>query len=134
MKRYKIVLDIVAHATHLESPAYGSVVLKLPSPTSIASTLHHTATQNLKDIPVAYEFPDVFPEDLPSMPPDRDVEFTIELQPNTVPISKRPYKMIPNEIAELNVQLNELLDKVYIHPSSSLRSCPTLFVKKKTNP
>jgi hypothetical protein len=78
MKRCKTVSDIAARIMHLESPTHGSVVLKLPPPTSIASTLHHTATQNLEDIPVAYEFPDVFPEDLSGMPPDRDVEFVIE--------------------------------------------------------
>jgi hypothetical protein len=81
MNRYKAVLDSAARTVHLESPAHGSVVLKLPSPTSIASTLHHTAAQNLKDVPVACEFPDVLLEDLLGMPPDRDVEFTIELQP-----------------------------------------------------
>jgi hypothetical protein len=77
------------------------------------------------------EFPDVFPEDLPGMPPDRDVEFTIELQPGTAPISRRPYKMTPKELAKLKVQLNELLDKEYICPCSSPWGCPTLFVKKK---
>jgi hypothetical protein len=81
--------------------------------------LHHTTAQNLEDIPVACEFPDVFPEDLPRMPPDRDVEFVIELQPGMAPISRRTYKMTPKELAELKVQLNELLDKGYIHPSSS---------------
>jgi hypothetical protein len=55
---------------HLESSTHGSVVLKLPSPTSIVSALHHTVAQNLEDIPVAYEFPDVFLEDLPSIRPD----------------------------------------------------------------
>jgi hypothetical protein len=53
------------------------------------------------------------------MPLNQDVEFIIELQPDTAPISKRPYKMTPKELAELKVQLNELLDKGYIHPSSS---------------
>jgi hypothetical protein len=53
------------------------------------------------------------------MPPNRDVEFVIELQPGTAPISKQPYKMTPKELAELKVQLNELLDKGYICPSSS---------------
>jgi hypothetical protein len=52
---------------------------------------------------VACEFSDVFPEDLSGMPPDRDVEFTIELQPGTAPISRRPYKMTPKELAELKV-------------------------------
>jgi hypothetical protein len=68
---------------------------------------------------VACEFSDVFQEDLPGMPPDQDVEFTIELQPSMAPISRRPYKMTPKELAELKVQLNELLDKGYIHISSS---------------
>jgi hypothetical protein len=65
------------------------------------------------------------------MPPNRNVEFTIELQPGMTPISQRPYKMTPKELAELKVQLNELLDKWYIHPSSSPWGCPVLFVKKK---
>jgi hypothetical protein len=60
MKEYKVVLDIAARSVHLKSPTHGSVILKLPSPTSIASALHHTAAQNLEDIPIAYEFPDVF--------------------------------------------------------------------------
>jgi hypothetical protein len=131
MKRCKAVLDIAARTVHLESPTHGSAILKLPSPTSIASALHHTATQKLEDIPVAYEFPDVFPEDLPGMPPDQDVEFGIELQPGTAPVSRRMYKMTPKELAELKVQLNELLDKGYIRPSSSPWGCPALFVKKK---
>jgi hypothetical protein len=79
MKEYKVVLDIVERTVHLESPTHGSVSLRLPSPTSIASVLHHTVAQNLEDIPVACEFPDVFPEDLPGIPPDWDVEFIIEL-------------------------------------------------------
>jgi hypothetical protein len=95
------------------------------------SSVHHTAAQNLEDIPVACEFPDVFPEDLPGMPPDQDVEFVIELQPGMAPISRRPYKVTPKELAELKVQLNELLDKGYIRPSSSPWGCPALFVKKK---
>jgi hypothetical protein len=81
MKEYKAVLDIVARIVHLGSSSHGSVSLRLLSPTSIASAFHHTAAQNLEDIPVACEFPDVFPEDLPRMPPDQDVEFVIELQP-----------------------------------------------------
>jgi hypothetical protein len=93
--------------------------------------VHHTAAQSLEDIPVTCEFSDVFPEDLPSMLLDQDVEFTIELQPSTTPISRWLYKMTPNELAELKVQLNELLDKGYIRLSSSPWGCPTLFVKKK---
>jgi hypothetical protein len=115
MKENKVVLDIAARTMHLGSSRHGSVSLRLLSPTSIASALHHTTAQNLEDIPVACELPDVFLEDLLVMPLDQDVEFVIELQPGTVPISKRPYKMTPKELAELKVQLNELLDKGYIH-------------------
>jgi hypothetical protein len=80
---------------------------------------------------VAHKFPDVFLEDLPGMPPDQDMEFTIELHPDTTPISRHPYKMTPKELVELKVQLIELLDKGYIHPSSSPWGCPALFVKEK---
>jgi hypothetical protein len=65
------------------------------------------------------------------MPSNRDVEFIIELQPGTTPISRRPYKMTPKELAELKVELNELLDKGYIRPSSSPWGYPVLFAKKK---
>jgi hypothetical protein len=67
------------------------------------------------------------------MPPDRDIKFIIELQPGTAPISKRPYRMPPNELAELKIQLQDLLDKGFIRPSASPWGCPALFVKKKDN-
>jgi hypothetical protein len=73
----------------------------------------------------------VFPDDLPGMPPDWDVEFTIESQSGRKPISRWPYKMTPKELPELKIQLKELLDKGYIHLSSSPWGCPTLFMKKK---
>jgi hypothetical protein len=95
------------------------------------TAVHRAIAQNLEDILVAYKFPDVFPEDLLCMPLDRDVEFTIELQPRTAPISRRPYRITPKELAELKVQLNELLDKGYVRPSSSPWGCSALFVKKK---
>jgi hypothetical protein len=86
--------------------------------------------KSIADIPIVCEFHDVFPNDLLGLPPDRDVEFKIELLPSTAPISRRPYRMPPNELAELKVQLNELLKKGLIHPSSSLWGCPAIFVKK----
>jgi hypothetical protein len=85
----------------------------------------------LERIPVVGEYPDVFPYELPGMPPDWDIEFAIELQPGTTPVSKRPYRMPPAELAELKKQLQELLDKGFIRPSTSAWGCPTLFVKKK---
>jgi hypothetical protein len=131
MKRHKAMLDTAARMVHLDSPIHGSTTLQLSLPSVIPPSIHHTAAKNLEDIPLAYEFPDVLLEDLQGMPLDRDVEFTIELQPGTTPISRRPYKMTPKELVELKVQLNELLDKRYIHLSSLPWGCPVLFVKKK---
>jgi hypothetical protein len=90
-----------------------------------------TITSHLDEFTVVCEYPDVFPDEFPGMPPYRDVEFVIELQPGTAPISKRPYCMPPKELAELKNQLQELLHKGYICPSSSPWGCPALFVKKK---
>jgi hypothetical protein len=90
-----------------------------------------TIISPLDEIPVVCEYPDVFRDELPGMSPDRDVEFVIELQPGTSSISKRPYRMPPKELAELKTQLRELLDRGYIHSSSSPWGCPALFVKKK---
>ena len=81
--------------------------------------LTSTKATALEDIPVVCEYPDVFLEELPGKPPDREVEFFIELKPGTTPISKRPYRMPPNELRELKEQLKVLLDKGFIRPSSS---------------
>ncbi|KAL4016773.1 hypothetical protein IC575_024430 [Cucumis melo] len=72
-----------------------------------------------------------FSEELPGLPPHREVEFAIELEPGTVPISRAPYRMAPAELKELKVQLQELLDKGFIRPSVSPWGAPVLFVKKK---
>jgi hypothetical protein len=80
---------------------------------------------------VVQEFPDVFPEDLPRMPPQRAIEFKIELQPGTAPMAKDPYKMSPLELIELKTQIQDLLDKSFIYPCSSPWGCPTLFMSKK---
>ena len=85
----------------------------------------------VENIPVVNEFADVFPEEIPGLPPHREVEFTIELEPGTAPISKAPYRMAPAEMKELKAQLDELLEKGYIQPSASPWGAPVLFVKKK---
>jgi hypothetical protein len=72
-----------------------------------------------------------FPEELPGMPPNREIEFVIELVPSTAPIFKRPYRMATNQLAELKEQLQELLDKEYICPSASPWGAPVIFVLKK---
>ena len=85
----------------------------------------------VEGISVVEEFMDVFPEELPRMPPEREVEFYIDLIPGTTPIAKRPYHMAPTELAELKLQIAELQQKGYIRPSSSPWGAPVLFVTKK---
>ena len=85
----------------------------------------------LEDIPIVKEFPDVFPDDISGLPPDREVEFTIDLIPGTEPISIPPYRMAPAELRELKAQLEELLSKGFIRPSISPWGALVLFVKKK---
>ncbi|XP_072078172.1 uncharacterized protein [Arachis hypogaea] len=83
------------------------------------------------EIPVVQDFLDIFLEDIPSFPPTREVEFSIELMPGTGPISIAPYRMAPLELTELKNQLEELLQKGFIRPSASPWGAPVLFVKKK---
>ncbi|GKV15612.1 hypothetical protein SLEP1_g26388 [Rubroshorea leprosula] len=90
-----------------------------------------SVTLRLEDIPMVCEFSDVFPEDLPGLPPNREIEFAIDLVPSIGPISKASYRMAPKELKELKVQLEELLEKGFIRPSVSPWGAPMLFVKKK---
>ena len=85
----------------------------------------------LDDIPIVREFLDVFLEDLPGIPIDREIEFSIDLLLGTSPILKAPYRMAPIELKELKEELQELLDKGFIRPSASPWGAPILFVKKK---
>jgi hypothetical protein len=82
-------------------------------------------------VPVVNEFPDVFPEELPGMPPDRDIEFVIELNLGTAPIYKTLFRMTTLELAELKEHIKELLQKGFIHPSSSPWGAPVIFVPEK---
>nr|GEU98420.1 putative reverse transcriptase domain-containing protein [Tanacetum cinerariifolium] len=87
--------------------------------------------KRLEDLPVVQEFPEVFPEDLPGIPPTRQVEFQIDLIPGAAPVARAPYRLAPSEMKELAGQLQELTDKGFIRPSSSPWGAPVLFVKKK---
>jgi hypothetical protein len=131
LSRHQAVLDIVARAIEIHFPTCGETTLYLPEQGCTRSCAFTMIESPVERIPVVCDYPDVFPDELPGMPPDRDIEFAIELQPGTVSISKRPYRMPPAELAELKKQLQELLDKGFIRPSTSPFGCPTLFVKKK---
>jgi hypothetical protein len=115
--------------------SYGHEEVLLSIPVAILAKpigrVYEAIIPEIQDIPVVCEFLDVFPEDLPGLPPERDVKFVIELKPSTAPISRRSYRMPPNELAELKTQLQDLLEKGVIRPSSSPWGCPTIFVKKK---
>ncbi|GJR06690.1 putative reverse transcriptase domain-containing protein [Tanacetum coccineum] len=87
--------------------------------------------KRLEDIPVVKEFSDVFPEDLPGLPPVRQVEFQIDLIPGAAPVARTPYRLAPSEMQELSNQLQELTDRGFIRPSTSPWGAPVLFVKKK---
>ncbi|GJZ13764.1 putative reverse transcriptase domain-containing protein [Tanacetum coccineum] len=87
--------------------------------------------KRLEDIPVVREFSEVFPENLPGLPPVRQVEFQIDLIPGTAPVARAPYRLAPSEMQELSDQLQELSDRGFIRPSTSPWGAPVLFVKKK---
>jgi hypothetical protein len=115
--------------------SYGQeeVLLSIPVATTTKpfGRVYEAIIPEIQDIPVVCEFLDVFSEDLPGLPPERDVEFVIELKPDTAPISRRSYRMPLNELVELKTQLQDLLEKGFIRPSSSPGGCPAIFVKKK---
>ncbi|GJX80618.1 putative reverse transcriptase domain-containing protein [Tanacetum coccineum] len=87
--------------------------------------------KQIEDVPIVRDFPEVFPEDLPGLPPTRPVEFQIDLVPGAAPVARAPYRLAPSEMKELSEQLQELSDKGFIRPSSSPWGAPVLFVKKK---
>ncbi|GJX30741.1 putative reverse transcriptase domain-containing protein [Tanacetum coccineum] len=87
--------------------------------------------KRLEDVPIIREFPEVFPEDLPRLPPARQVEFLIELVPGAAPVARAQYRLAPAEMQELSTKLQEISDRGFIRPSSSPWGAPVLFVKKK---
>jgi hypothetical protein len=131
MKLHRAVLDIAIRLVHLDSPVYGKVILHLPAISHSKAFLHHVVELKLEDIYVIREFLDVFPNDLPGLSPEGAIEFKMELQPGSAPIARAPYKMSLVEMKELKIQLQGLLDKGYIHPSTSPWGCLVLFVEKK---
>jgi hypothetical protein len=131
LSRHQALIDVTARAIEIHSPNCGEITLYLPNQSCTHSCALTMLESHVERISVVCEYPDVFPDELLGMPPDRDIEFAIELQPRTAPISKRPYRMPPAELAELKKQLQELLDKGFICPSTSPWGCLALFLKKK---
>nr|ABG65937.1 retrotransposon protein, putative, Ty3-gypsy subclass [Oryza sativa Japonica Group] len=128
LARYKGVIDCANRKVTLTSNDGRVVTVHALSSESLRSSLNQ---MTLEEIPIVREYPDVFPDDLPGMPPKRDIEFRIDLVPGTTPIHKRPYRMAANELAEVKRQVDDLLQKGYIRPSSSPWGAPVIFVEKK---
>jgi hypothetical protein len=132
LAQHKVILNTDLRTIRL---SYGQEEVLLSIPIAILakpiSRVYEAIILEIQDILVVCEFLDVFLEDLPGLHPERDVEFVIELKPGTVPASRRSYRMPPNELAELKTQLQDLLEKGFIRPSSSPWGCPAIFVKKK---
>jgi hypothetical protein len=103
MKMHRAILDISARMVHFDSPIYGKVSLQLPPVARLQASIYTLVAKSLDEIHVVHEYPDVFPDDLSRMPPDRAIEFKIELQPGTAPVYKRSYPMMQNEMAELKI-------------------------------
>ncbi|WRX12108.1 Retrotransposon gag domain - like 10 [Theobroma cacao] len=101
-------------------------------PTYLAHVIDSSKGEpKLEDVPIVCEFPDVFPDELPGLPLERELKFPIDLLSGTAPISIPPYRMASVELKELNVQLQDLVDKGFIHPSTSPWGAQVLFIKKK---
>ncbi|WVZ57794.1 hypothetical protein U9M48_008136 [Paspalum notatum var. saurae] len=135
LKQHNAKIDVGSRSVQLCSSGGTDVVIHVPLHKNMLHTVNVVDAQGdaqaLAKIPVVRDYPDVFPEELPGLPPDRDVEFKIDLVPCTSTVSRRPYRMAPDELRELKVQLQEQLDKGFIRPSSSPWGCPALFVEKK---
>ncbi|WVZ71894.1 hypothetical protein U9M48_020425 [Paspalum notatum var. saurae] len=126
------VLHVGSREVQLKSKVTGKVLkVHILEQKHTEATVNTTELQEINKIPIVCDFPDVFLEVLPGLPLDRDVEFKIDLVSGTAPVSRRSYRMAPDELKELKTQLQEQLDKGFIRPSSSPWGCPALFVEKK---
>jgi hypothetical protein len=105
----------------LKSPQGERIQVSIDNPTNEKGNtmVNHLEEKPLENIKVVCEYPDVFPEELQGMPPDRDIEFSIELLPKSAPISKRAYQMDVKDLIEVKKQIEELLEKGFIRRSSS---------------
>jgi hypothetical protein len=136
LDKYQAVISCDKRTIKLVSPLGEEVVTELVPPGTKKGSCYQMAVDSseadpIEIIKVVSEFPDVFPKDLPGMPPERKVEFAIELLPGTAPIFKRAYRVSGPELVELKKQIDELSEKGYIRPSTSPWAAPILFVEKK---
>ncbi|KAK1632407.1 hypothetical protein QYE76_006722, partial [Lolium multiflorum] len=127
------LIDCVNKTVSLKSPDGSRMIYQGDKHTQIEVELQLNSMKEVKleDIPIVNEFQDVFPQELLGMPPDREIEFTIDLIPGIAPIAKAPYKMGPKELKELKEQLDDLEQKGFIQESVSPWGSPVIFVDKR---
>jgi hypothetical protein len=136
LSKYKVLIDCAKKSVKMTTPE-GKEMEFIAEPVVTAKGVANFAKVNQLDasqeleVPVVNKFPDVFPKELPGMPPDRNIKFVIELKPDTSPIYKTPYRMATLELAELKEHAKELLEKGFNRPSSSPWGAPVIFVPKK---
>jgi hypothetical protein len=136
LNKHKVLINCIKKSVKLTTPK-GREMEFVTEPVVTAKGVANRSKVNQLDasqgskVPVVNEFPDVFPEELPGMLPDRDIEFVIELKLSTTLIYKTPYRMATPELAELKERIKKLLEKRFIHPSSSPWGAPVIFVPKK---
>jgi hypothetical protein len=136
LSKYKVLIDCAKKSVKMTTPE-GKEMEFIAEPMVTAKGVANCVKVNQlvasqgSEVPVINEFPNVFPKELPGMPPDRDIKFMILLKPGTTPIYKTPYRMATPELAELKEHVKELLEKGFIHPSSSPWGAPVISVPKK---
>jgi hypothetical protein len=136
LSKYKVLIDCAKKSVKLTT-LEGKEMEFVAEPVVTAKGVANRAKVNQLDasqgseVPVVNEFSNAFPEELPGMPPDRDIDFVIELKPSTTPIYKTPCRMATLELAKLKEHIKELLEKGFICPSSSPWGAPAIFVLKK---
>jgi hypothetical protein len=129
--KYDGVISCAKRMVTLTRPQGERVEVNVCMPTIAEAMVNQLEEKSLERIRRGCEYPDVFPEGLPGMPPDRDIEFSIELLLGTAPISKRAYRMDVTDLIELKKKIEELLEKGFILPSLSPWGALALFVNKK---
>jgi hypothetical protein len=136
LSKHKVLVDCTKKSIRLTTPNGMELEFVAEPVVTTKGVANHVKVNQMNaiqgsEVPIVNEFPDVFPEELPGMPPNRDIEFVIELKPGTAPIYKTPFRMTTIELAELKEHIRELLEKGFIHPSSSPWRAPMIFVSKK---
>jgi hypothetical protein len=136
LSKHKVLIDCVKRSVKLSTPDGKELEFVAEPVVTAKGVANHVKVNQLDGnqgpmVPMVNGFPNVFPDELPGIPPNQDIEFVIDLMPGTAPIYKSPYRMATLELAELKKHIKELLEKGFIYPSSSLWGASVTFVPKK---